>query len=329
MSTAKDKPKLILDTDPGGDDILALLWLTSLVKQGLADLVAVTTTAGNVSAQRTFSNASQILTLVGLPAVELGRGVEPYGHLAQDATHIHGTDGMGNLSTMLPPVQHNFTQARLSSDIIIDWLQHCPGEVTIIAIGPLTNMAAVEHSHPGLLQQARELVIMAGAFQCSGNVTPQAEFNAWFNPEALQAILQHYRQIVVVPLDVTRHLIFTPAMAQKLCKSQPNHPLAQFLQHLCHFMVTTAMAYRETGGQAGFLVHDAATIGYLFYPETLLLRRSQVDVETQGEHTRGQTLIDQRHQAKIRANAWVALQVDTTTFFSVLLADLQWLLQLD
>jgi purine nucleosidase len=317
-------PKIILDTDPGGDDAIALLWLQSLVRQGLADLIAVTTVAGNVSAQRTFANASQLLSLGGCPDVPVGRGVALAG---EDAAHIHGTDGMGGLSALLPAPSQEYETAPNSDDLLIAALEENPGEVSLVAIAPLTNLAAAETKRPGILKKAKEIVLMAGAFHTRGNVTPQAEFNIFFNPSAAQTVFQSRADLVVLPLDITHRLIFTPAMMQQVCSAQPTSDLAsdlaQFLTSLGKFMTHTALCYRETGNVPGFLVHDAAAIAYLFYPETLLFRRAQVHIETQGQYTLGKTVVDDRHSAKPAANAWVALQVDELNFFASLIEDLK------
>lgn len=323
MTTQLSHPKIILDTDPGGDDIFAFLWLLGLVKQGLAELVAVTSADGNVAAKRTFSSASQILNLAGFPHIKVGRGVPIKGEAVEDAAHIHGSDGMGNLSHTLPAATHTFEKARYSDEIIIDELNAAPGEITIVAIAPLTNLAAAETKSPGILKKAKEIVIMGGAFFCPGNVTPHAEFNIWFNAEAAQIVFDSRDDIVVMPLDVTRHLIFTRDMVQAVSQANSESKLAQFLIALCEFMIGTALSYRETARIPGFLVHDAATLGYLFYPETLMLRRAKVRVETKGEWTKGQTLIDSRLAAKTGANAWVALQVDESKFFTSFVEDLK------
>lgn len=320
------RPRIILDTDPGGDDTFAFLWLLSLMQQRCVDLVAITTTAGNVPADRTFTNASQLLNLVGLPQIEVGRGVPFPDADRQDASHIHGSDGMGNLTQTLPPATHNWEMARSSDDLIIDRLNAAPGELTLVAIGPLTNLAAAETRHPGILQKAKALVIMAGAFNCSGNVTPHAEFNVWFNPTAAATVLGSRSDTVIIPLDVTRQLIFTREMAQRVGQRNPNHPIAQLLQNLCQFMTGTALYYRETEGVSGFLVHDAATIAALFYPETLWFQQALVRVETQGQWTIGQTGCDRRPLAKPETNAWVALQVDAAGLLTRLVEDLQGLL---
>lgn len=318
---------IILDTDPGGDDIFALLWLLSLVQQGFAELVAVTTTEGNVSAQQTFLNASQVLATVGYSQIPVGRGTAAQTSVqstvpSTDASHIHGADGMGNLAASLQPAAHDYEQAPSSVELLIHHLNQAPGDITVVAIGPLTNLAAAEAAQPGILRQAKEIVIMAGAFSCAGNVTPQAEFNVWFNPEAVQTVLNCGKDIVVIPLDVTRHLIFTNAMAEQV-ERHTGDAIATYIRQLCRFLTQTNLAYRETGGCPGFLVHDAATLAYLFYPQTLLLRRAAVQVEITGEWSRGQTIMDRRFLPQTSANAWVATQVDAVNLLAVLVEDLK------
>lgn len=318
----KRMPKIILDTDPGGDDIFALLWLLSLVKQELAELVAVTTAAGNVSAEYTFAAASKILKLGGLDHIKVGRSLA-VPHITPDAAHIHGRDGMGNLSHTLPEGDRPFEAAPYSDQVLIDALTANPGEVSILAIAPFTNLAAAETRHPGILRQAKEIVLMGGAFGCAGNITAQAEFNVAYYPEAAQVVMNSRSDIVMVPLDVTRSLIFTEAMADTIQQANPNSAIAQFISVLGDFMISTALAFRETQGVRGFLIHDAATVGYLFYPETFRWQRATVQIETQGLWTRGQTVIDHRHGAKTAANAWIATQVDAPNFFASLIEDLK------
>lgn len=327
MTTPASPTKIILDTDPGGDDIFALLWVLSLVRQGLAELVAITTADGNVAAPQTFASASQLLGLTGFAGIEVGRGVPLKQATAEDASHIHGTDGMGELSTTLPPPSCEYAIARQADDLLIDRLMAAPGEITLVAIAPLTNLAAAEQKSPGILRKAKEIVIMGGTFHYRGNVGPQAEFNIWFNPEAAQIVFESRKDLVVMPLDVTSRLIFTRRMAQTISQMVPAGDLANFVVRLCEFMIGTALRYRETNRVPGFLVHDAVTLGYLFYPETLTLRRARVRVETQGKWTRGQTLIDDRPLAKTDANAWVALQVDEVGFFTHFIEDLKYLMK--
>ncbi|MEA5594975.1 nucleoside hydrolase [Rivularia sp. UHCC 0363] len=313
--------KIIFDTDPGGDDIFALLWLQSLVKQGLAELIAVTTAEGNIGSELTFINASKVLSLGGFEQVELGRGVTVKESKIADAAYIHGMDGMGNISHHLPAAKHDFESAVYSDDLIIDKLNNYPEEITILAVAPLTNLAAAESKSPGILRKAKEIVIMGGAFKVPGNVTPHAEFNIIYNSQAAEKVFASRDDIVVLPLDITQELIFTPEMADDII-SNSDSDLTKFISELCNFMTAASLRYRQTKGIKGFLVHDGAAVAYLFYPETLLFRRARVDIETQGHHTLGKTLFDERFQAKTDANAWVALQVDRVGLLASLVEDL-------
>ncbi len=316
------KSRIILDTDPGGDDCFALLWLQSLAHQGLAEIVAVTTAQGNVNAKFTFLGASKILKLGGFETVEIGRAVLPNHTEIADAAHIHGADGMGNLSHTLAESSQRWETARAADDLLIEKLSASPRQITIAAIAPLTNLASAEKKSPGILKTAKEIVIMGGAFQTSGNITAEAEFNIAFDPEAAQIVLNSGANLVLIPLDVTKHIVFTRKLLRLL--HQPKEkPVYDFVVALCKFMTATALQYRETQGVSGFLVHDAATIAYLFYPEVLTFQRAQVWVETQGEWTRGKTVIDRRHSAKAIANAWVAISVDWVNLLAVMTEDLK------
>jgi inosine-uridine nucleoside N-ribohydrolase len=314
--------RILLDTDPGGDDIFCLLWLESLARQGLAEIVAVTTVAGNVTSEQTFANASRVLALGGFEEVEVGRAAPgPEGSV--DAAHIHGPDGMGNLSESLGAPVHEVTEARASPDIIIEKLEASPGEITLVAVGPLTNLAAAESQSPGILEKAREIVIMGGAFRRKGNVTPVAEFNIGFDPEAAERVFSSRDDIVVLPLDVTEQVTFTLERARTVHQAAPDSRLGGFIADLCGFLSTTSLGYKAVEGVRGFHVHDATTLAYLLYPETLMLRRARVRIETQGQWTRGQTLFDDRHTPKTEANAWVALEVDAVNLLAILSQDLE------
>jgi inosine-uridine nucleoside N-ribohydrolase len=327
MLTQLTPPKIILDTDPGGDDALALLWLLSLKTRGLAELVAITTVEGNVDARLTFNNACELLQLVHLNDITVGRGIVKPNPEVGDASFIHGTDGLGNLAATLPACHLQFEKAAASEAVLIDKLNQFPGEITLICLAPLTNLAAAEKQSPGILKKAKEIIIMGGAFTVPGNVTPQAEFNMAYDPEAAAIVLNSRKDLVILSLDITRSLVFTPPMAQEIAQIMPKSAISKFIVSLCQSMTKTSLFFRETQGIKGFLVHDAVTIAYQFYPEMLQFCRGQVQVETAGNWTKGQTLMDRRHQAKIEANAWVATQVDAANLLAALVEDLKKLVE--
>lgn len=330
-----NRPKIIFDTDPGGDDILALLWLQSLVKQGYAELIAVTTVEGNVSAKSTFTNASQVLGLLGSKEIPVARSVVNKHQDIPSAEHIHGRDGMGGLSQRLLPPSHDFATAPTADDVIIDALTRQPGEITLVAIAPLTNLAAAEKKQPGILKLAKEIVIMGGAFTVAGNISPHAEFNIAYDGEAAKIVFHSRNDLVIIPLDITHQLIFSAAMVKDLVTDMvtdigeelPSFFLWEFIRDLSNFMSKTSLSYRETAGKFGFLVHDAATIAYLFYPQTLTWQRAKVEVETQGEFTKGKTFFDKRYLPTNHANAWVGIDVDSQNLLASLVADLRYLIR--
>jgi inosine-uridine nucleoside N-ribohydrolase len=314
---------IILDTDPGGDDCFALLWLLSLVQQELATIAAITTVEGNVNAKLTYAAACKVLALAEFRSIEVGRSVRRSEQTISDAAYIHGTDGMGNLSQTLPEPVLPYAQARDADEILVEKLQESPGEITLVAIAPLSNLAAAERQAPGILRQAKEIVMMGGALQVPGNVTALAEFNIAYDPEAAQVVFNSQANLVLLPMDITCKLIFTPALAAQIAAGHPASAIAQFIVALCQFMTQTALAYRETAGVPGFPIHDAVTLAYLFYPELLKFRRAQVEVETGGNWTRGKTVWDDRHLPKSQTNVWVAVGCDRTKVLAALVADLQ------
>jgi inosine-uridine nucleoside N-ribohydrolase len=258
----------------------------------------------------------------GFEMAEVGRAASAR-ESGQDAAYIHGADGMGNLSLRLPPPARRLAAARQSDEIIIEKLSTAPGEITVVAVGPLTNLATAEEKSPGILAKAKEVIVMGGAFRREGNVTSHSEFNVAFDPDAAQKVFDSREDLVVLPLDVTQQVTLTVEQAESVKEASPNSRVASFVVDLCQFMSKTSMGYRGTEGVQGFHVHDAATLAYLFYPETLLLRRAKVRVETQGEWTRGQTMFDDRHLARSEVNAWVAMEVDAVNLLAILLEDLK------
>lgn len=314
--------KVLIDTDPGGDDIYSIFWLQSLMRQEVVELLAIATTEGNVSARNTFNAACQVLRLADIDTVAVGRGVEVPDRYFANASHIHGDDGMGNLSQTLPPGRRRFHESLISDDLIIRVLKAHPYEVTLVAIAPLSNLAAAEEKEPGILRLAKEVVIMGGAFDTPGNITPVAEFNMAFNPKAAQRVFASREDLVILPLDVTRQLVFTPEMLRQVTGLEPKNPLAQFMADLARFLMTTTLHYRETGGQRGFLVHDAVAVAYLVYPELFTFSRALVSIETEGRLTTGQTLCDRRHGFKTGVNAWIAQEVDAKNLLACLVEDL-------
>eukprot|EP01062_Namystynia_karyoxenos_P027667 TRINITY_DN21179_c0_g1_i1.p1 TRINITY_DN21179_c0_g1~~TRINITY_DN21179_c0_g1_i1.p1 ORF type:complete len:854 (+),score=283.49 TRINITY_DN21179_c0_g1_i1:93-2564(+) len=219
---------VLIDTDPGGDDVFALLWVAAGAEQGMVDIVAVTTGEGNVSARQTFAAARRVMLAVGLRDVTVARGVDAAVGAQDD---FHGADGLGGLSEHLPPLDVDFDDAPIAPEVIVQCLTAQPHEVTVVCFGPLSNLAAADRMHPGVLRLAREVVAMGGAYEVPGNITSSAEFNVLHSPEAYVSTLEAC-DLVVLPLDVTTQLLveqshmdrIDAALIEDLSKTSPGTP---------------------------------------------------------------------------------------------------------
>ena len=374
-------PQVVIDCDPGGDDVVALFWLLSMQHQQNCEVKAVTTTEGNVKAPLTFAAADKVLTLLssvvqadipvcaqtppdaryGSPA-ERAASRERYAEVAvagmaaseamvnlDDAAHIHGRDGMGGLSAQLRS-RNSYTAAAESYEVLIRALTESPHEITILATGPLTNLADAERRRPGVLKLAKRIIIMGGAVANEGNITPLAEFNFAFDPDAAHLVMEQagLSDVILMPLDVTTELICTERLTEQVVGrrlmrdgSSGERPSTApykssvegcrlFFRDLADFMVETNMAFKETQGAAGFLVHDASTVAALFYPETLRFRRAQLCVvmddesKSSGGHALGGfTFVDNRHAAKTSANCWIGCEIKASACLSIMVQDLK------
>ena len=382
---APEVPQVILDCDPGGDDVVALLWLLSMQHQGACRIAAVTTAEGNVRAPLTFAAADKVLTFLsaavgtadvpvcaqtpsgarrgdaaarsaarraysdavragGTPGGGVGTAAPPPDG---GAAHIHGRDGMGGLSCLLPS-RSAYEDAPESHEAIVDLLTAHPGRFTVLATGPLTNLADAERARPGVLRLAKRIIIMGGAVASGGNVTPLAEFNFAFDPASARLVMEEsgLTDAVLMPLDVTTELVCTEAFAEQIVgrrlmrdwsgarpRAAPYAPSAGgcrlFFRDLADFMIETNMAFKETKGRRGFLVHDASTVAALFYPETLRFRRAQLCVVAgdgegggtlSGHALGGVTFVDDRHEAKTEANCWIGCGIDAGACLSIMVS---------
>src|SRR6185437_15919771 len=191
-------PRIILDTDPGIDDALALVLALDSPE---VQLEAITTVHGNVPVEMTTRNALGLLEVAGRSDVPVARGsAQPLVRAPVDAKYVHGPTGLGTLA--LPEPQTSVV-TQSAADLIIERVQAAPGEVTLVPIGPLTNLALALRREPAIASQVREVVIMGGALRVPGNVTPAAEFNIYADPHAAQVVFKAGWPIRLVALDVT------------------------------------------------------------------------------------------------------------------------------
>ena len=269
-----------MDVDTGVDDALALLLALSSPE---VELVGVSTVAGNVPLQRTTDNTLRLLQWAGRADVPVYAGAErPLVRDAVAADDVHGATGLG--AAQLPKARTS--PAGDAVEFLLRILQARPGEVILVATGPLTNLAQAETQVPGVLRQARQVVIMGGAVRVPGNITPAAEFNFYADPHAARQVLASEAELVLVGLDVTDQVWLKQADLQA-CTG----PYAAFCRAACEPVIAFESAHY---GFAGMHVHDPVALGAALWPQLFHTQQLWVDVETTGELTAGQVVVDQR-----------------------------------
>ncbi len=297
--------RIILDTDPGIDDALAL-FLALATPQ--LQLEAVTTVSGNVQVAHTTRNALTLLTLAGRTDVPVARGCSvPLVRRPLDAAHVHGDNGLGNVTFPAPTVQPVNIHA---VDLIIERVMRAPGEITLVAIGPLTNLALAVRKEPALASYVREVVIMGGALQVPGNVTPNAEFNIYADAQAAHIVLQAGWPLRLVSLDVTMQATLSSADIEML--AQRVTPVTSAIKQMMAFYFEVFASH--SGHSDSFHMHDPLALASVFQPDLLSWESTYVDVELQGSLTLGQTVSYLGRHDSPPPNALVAVAVDAVRF---------------
>ena len=292
--------RILIDTDPGIDDALAILLALASPE---VDLRLVTTVHGNVELGQTTDNALRVLHLAGRADVPVAAGAaESLVHPQPErAGQVHGAAGLGGVQ--LPPSPAT-ADPRPAVVALAELLTTSPEPVTVAAIGPLTNIALLLRVFPEAAARIGRLVVMGGSAR-GGNVTAAAEFNVWADPEAAQAVLASALPTVLVGLDVTLPTVLGEDGIARFAASGPVGAqaaaiLAQYLDHA-----------RTAYGTAGVVVHDALALTEAIVPGTLGTVRRDVVVDTGLGAGRGQTLVDRRNVSTARAAVDVAETVDS------------------
>ncbi|MBN1395251.1 MAG: nucleoside hydrolase [Pirellulales bacterium] len=280
--------KVIIDVDPGIDDAMALC--LALGNSEL-EVVAVTAVGGNVSPGQATRNVQAIIEQLDPPRwPRLGAASEPDIRLAVDRRSLYGSDGLGGTSFAVAERQHLLP----SEKVICDQVHDAPHMVTIVALGPLTNVARAFIRDPDLPALVGRIVIMGGTVSGPGNITPAAEFNMYCDPLAAQTVFRSPSTKTLVPLDVTNRIELSYDLFNQLPdeSTRPGHLLRQLLPQAFR-------GYRQQFGLEGIHVHDTVTLMAVIHPELFSTKPMAGDVETQGELTLGATVFDRR-----RAPAW-------------------------
>ncbi|MDO5285416.1 MAG: nucleoside hydrolase [Actinomycetia bacterium] len=303
---------VIIDTDPGIDDAIAL---TLAAASPELTLLGVTTVGGNTGLETTTSNALRILHLLGRDDVPVAAGAARA--LVHDQpladTAIHGPGGLGGVELALPGRQ---ADPRGALALMVELIESSPEPVTLLAIGPLTNVALLAAARPDVYARLERLVIMGGGVHLTGNRSPAAEFNIWFDPEAAARVFAAGVPVTMVGLDVTQKALFAPSDWDRL-RGPGAGPVAQAVTGMIDFY---GSFYRSFLGTDATAQHDALAVTALVKPELVTTEHVWVGVETSGMYTRGMTVADLRGVWKRQPNTHVALDVDAPGYIDFLVS---------
>jgi purine nucleosidase len=290
--------KIILDCDPGIDDALAIAYAVGSAE---LDLVGITTVAGNVGLDTTTANALRLREFLGAHTVPVTAGSAiPLLRPLMTAAHVHGTGGLGQ--ARLPPPTTSAHPGH-AVDFMVGTVMAAPGEITLVATGPLTNIALALRREPALATSVRDFVIMGGS-TTRGNVTPAAEFNIAVDPEAAAIVFAAGWTVTMVGLDVTLQATAHQAVTGRLAA----------LGRLADELLLPCLRGYADSELADPAVHDVCAVAYVAQPDLLGCAPARVEVETAGRWTSGMTVTDFQADPASR-NALVATTIDVPAFW--------------
>ncbi|HSF63119.1 MAG TPA: nucleoside hydrolase [Paracoccaceae bacterium] len=302
--------KIIIDTDPGQDDAVAIL--LALASPEDVTVLGITTVAGNVPLPLTQKNARIVCELAGRPDTRVFAGcAAPLRRPLVTAEHVHGKTGLDG-PQMADPVMA--LQPGHAVDFIIDTLRAEPAHsVTLCPLGPLTNIAAAFLKAPDVVGRVEQIVLMGGAYFEVGNITPAAEFNIYVDPEAADTVFRAGVPLVVMPLDVTHKALTSRARVEafRALGTEPGRMVAEWTDFFERFDMAKY-------GSDGAPLHDPCVIAYLIDPSLFRGRHINVTVETQSDLTLGMTVADWWGVTDRKANALFMGEVDADRFFALL-----------
>jgi inosine-uridine nucleoside N-ribohydrolase len=290
--------KVLLDVDPGIDDALAMCLAFFEPEM---DVVAVTAVGGNVAPNQATRNVQVILEQLDPPRwPRLGAASEPENGLPVEGRYQFGVDGLGGIDFAVAERQHILPSEKVICDIVRD----APHEVTIVALGPLTNIARAFQRDPELPGLVGQIVIVGGTVNAPGNITPAAEFNIFCDPIAAQTVFRSHSTKILIPLDVTNRIELSYDLFNQL--PDENTQVGKFLRQI---LPPAYRSYRQRLGLEGIHVHDSIAMASVIHPGLFTLKPMAGEVETMGELTAGMTVFDRRRVPAWRHNMEVATEM--------------------
>ena len=291
--------KVLLDVDPGIDDAVALCM--ALFDPQL-EVVAVTAVGGNVFPEQATRNVQAIIEQLDPPRwPRIGEASLPELGLPTRNIQLHGPDGLGNANFQVSELQHRHP----SEKVICDEIRAASGQVTLVALGPLTNIARAFARDPGLEELVGQIVIMGGTLSGSGNITPAAEFNIYCDPESARAVFRSAATKTLVPIDISSQVSFGFDLLDQLPGEDSR--AGRFLRRVLPFLFRSN---RQELGYESIRLNDAVALVAALHPELFEVELLAADVELSGELTTGATVFDRRRLREWRTNIAVATKVD-------------------
>ena len=302
--------KIIIDTDPGQDDAVAILLALASAEE--LDILAVVTVAGNVSLAHTTDNARRVLELAGRTDVPLYAGcARPMRRRLVTAEHVHGPTGLEGPMLAAPTMP---VQDLHGVQYLIEALRAAqPGSITLVTLGPVTNIGMALVEAPDIAPRISEIVSIMGTWSENGNITPAAAFNEYVDPEAADIVLTSGVPLTFVPMDVTHQCLSTPARLAAL----------RATGGACATAAADMLAYSEAFdltkyGWPGAPLHDPCAIAYLLKPDLFAGRKVNVVIETTGTYTTGMSVVDWWRVTDRPPNALFLREVDADAFYALL-----------
>jgi len=313
--------KIIIDTDPGTDDALALMLALNSPE---LDVRAITVVPGNVTAAMGLDNALRMVSLANRCDIPVAAGAQhPLFQKLTTAEFWHGKNGLGNVEL---PASKCKVDPRFGPDLIIQLVHASPHEITLVPVGPLTNIALAVEKDPSIVPLVKEVILMGGSIS-GGNVTAAAEFNIYNDPEAAQIVFQAGWPLTMVGLEVGDKALFTHKYLDEL--GQTHGPMNDFVASVLKFMVGLAATF----GSPGSPMYDPSAVAVAIDSSLVKVQEMHVDVETRGQFTRGETVGNRHGEVerdvvhgdryviegvdKVTANAKVCVDVDADRFLQL------------
>ena len=301
--------KIIIDTDPGQDDAVAIL--LALASPEDVQVLGITAVAGNVPLALTQRNARIVAELSGRPTRVFAGRAAPLKRKLVTAEHVHGKTGLDGVPLSEPALK---LEEQDAVDFIVETLRREPaGTVTLCPLGPLTNIAAAFLQAPDIVERVQEIVLMGGAYFEVGNITPAAEFNIYVDPEAAEIVFKSGIPLVAMPLDVTHKALTSRAWVEEM--RGLGTPVGRAVASWTDFFERFDTAKY---GSEGAPLHDPTVIAYLIRPDLFKGRHINVEIETVSELTLGMTVADWWGVTNRKANALFVGDVDRDGFYALL-----------